>query len=343
MDSLKLSSFKLECCLFLVLIGVASAQLSPNFYSSSCPNALSTIQSAVQAAVNNESRMGASLLRLHFHDCFVNGCDGSVLLDDTANFTGEKTAIPNNGSLRGFDVIDNIKSQVENICAGVVSCADILAVAARDSVVALGGQNWTVQLGRRDSTTANRSLANANLPAPTLNLDQLISLFSNLGFTTQELVALSGAHTIGQARCTTFRSRIYNETNINSTFATSLQGNCPSNGGDNNISPLDTTTPTSFDNAYFTNLLNLKGLLHSDQELFSSNGTGSTNSTVSNYSSNSTAFFNDFSNAMLKMGNMSVLTGTNGEIRTNCRSVNSASLSSIDTKIIDLITSLFDI
>lgn len=334
-------SLKLQFCLFWVIIGAATAQLSPNFYSSSCPNALSTIQSAVQSAVKNESRMGASLLRLHFHDCFVNGCDGSILLDDTANFTGEKTAIPNLNSVRGFEVIDTIKSQLENACAGVVSCADILAVAARDSVVALGGQNYTVLLGRRDSTTANITVANSNLPAPTLNLSQLVSLFSNNGFTTQELVALSGAHTIGQARCTSFRSRIYNETNINSTFATSLQANCPSSGGDNNTSPLDTTSPTTFDNAYFTNLLSLKGLLHSDQQLYSGNG-GSTDSQVSSYSSNSSAFFTDFSNAMIKMGNMSILTGSSGEIRTNCRKINSAGLNLLDNNIIDIITTLFD-
>lgn len=334
-------NFKLQSCFIWLVIGAASAQLSPNFYSSSCPNALSTIQSAVQSAVNNESRMGASLLRLHFHDCFVNGCDGSLLLDDTANFTGEKTAIPNLNSVRGFEVIDTIKSQVENVCAGVVSCADILAVAARDSVVALGGPSWTVLLGRRDSTTANISAANAILPAPTLNITQLITLFSGLGFTNQDLVALSGAHTIGQARCTTFRSRIYNETNINSTFATSLQANCPSSGGDNNTSPLD-KTPTTFDNTYFNDLLTLQGVLHSDQELFTGNN-GTTDSQVSSYGSNSTTFFADFASAMLKMGNMSVLTGTSGEIRTNCRRPNTASSNLAENyNIFDVITSLFD-
>lgn len=53
------------------MAAVASAQLSATFYDTSCPRALATIKSAVTAAVNKENRMGASLLRLHFHDCFV--------------------------------------------------------------------------------------------------------------------------------------------------------------------------------------------------------------------------------------------------------------------------------
>lgn len=58
-------------------------------------------------------------------------------MDDTSSLTGEKTAGPNANSVRGYDVVDTIKTQLENICSGVVSCADILAVAARDSVVAV--------------------------------------------------------------------------------------------------------------------------------------------------------------------------------------------------------------
>jgi len=64
----------------------------------------------------------------------MQGCDASVLLDDADNFTGEKNSFPNANSLRGFEVIDNIKSKLEDMCKGVVSCADILAVAARDAV-----------------------------------------------------------------------------------------------------------------------------------------------------------------------------------------------------------------
>nr|KYP69469.1 Peroxidase 52 [Cajanus cajan] len=265
--------------------------------------------------------MGASLLRLFFHDCFVNGCDGSILLDDTSSFTGEKNANPNRNSARGFDVIDNIKSAVEKVCPGVVSCADILAITARDSVEILGGPTWNVKLGRRDAKTASQSAANNGIPAPTSNLNQLISRFSALGLSTKDLVALSGGHTIGQARCTNFRARIYNESNIDSSFASTRKSSCPqsSGSGDNNLAPLDLQTPTTFDNYYFRNLVQKKGLLHSDQQLY--NG-GSTDSIVRGYSTDQSSFSSDFASAMIKMGDISPLTGSNGEVRKNCRRVN---------------------
>uniref|UniRef100_A0A3Q7H164 peroxidase n=1 Tax=Solanum lycopersicum TaxID=4081 RepID=A0A3Q7H164_SOLLC len=293
------------------------ADLSSDYYEKSCPKAMYTIKNAVANAVTNERRMGASLLRLHFHDCF--GCDASVLLDDTTDFTGEKSAKPNSNSIRGFDVIDKIKSQIEKLCPGIVSCADIIAVAARDSVVLLGGPSWTVELGRRDSTTASLDTANSDIPSPSLDLNDLITNFANKGFTAKEMVALSGGHTIGKAQCTTFRARVYNETNIDSSLATSLKSNCPSTGGDDTLSSLDATTPVLFDNHFYKNLVNNKGILHSDQQLYSG---GSTDSQVKSYSTNPIAFDADFAKAMVKLGNLSPLTGTNGQIRTNCRKIN---------------------
>ncbi|CAL9092887.1 peroxidase 4-like [Musa acuminata AAA Group] len=307
--------------LLLSVLGSASAQLSTGFYSSSCPNLLSTVKPVVHSAIYSEQRMGASLLRLFFHDCFVNGCDASLLLDDTSNFTGEKTATPNQNSVRGFDVIDKIKTAVEKACPGVVSCADILAITARDAVVILGGPNWDVKLGRRDAKTASLSGANNNIPPPSSSLSNLISKFSAQGLSRQDMVALAGAHTIGQARCISFRSRIYNDTNIDSSLATTRQSNCPSTSGsgDGNLAPLDLQTPTTFDNDYFKNLVNLKGLLHSDQQLFSN---GSTDSLVKTYSASPSKFASDFAAAMIKMGDISPLTGSQGEIRNNCRMVN---------------------
>lgn len=129
----------------------------------------------------------------------------------------------------------------------------------------------------------------------------------------------TGSHTIGQARCLMFRQRIYNETNIDSEFAKSLKSNCPSTGSDGNLSPLDVTSPVIFDNAYFKNLVNSKGLFHSDQQLFSG---GSTDSQVTTYSTSSSTFYTDFANAMVKMGNLSPLTGSSGQIRTDCKKIN---------------------
>ncbi|XP_017983831.1 PREDICTED: peroxidase 4 [Theobroma cacao] len=319
-------SFSVVFMFVLVLLimrsSSTSAQLSTNFYSKSCPKVFSTVKSAVQSAVSKERRMGASLVRLFFHDCFVNGCDGSILLDDTSSFKGEKTAGPNNNSVRGFNVVDDIKAKVEKVCPGVVSCADIVAIAARDSVVILGGPDWDVKLGRRDSKTASFSAANSGvIPPPTSTLSQLINRFQARGLSAKDMVALSGAHTIGKARCILFRARIYNETNIDSSFAKARRSSCPrtSGSGDNNLAPLDVGTPDSFDTNYFQNLLNQKGLLHSDQILF--NG-GSTDSLVKTYSSRTKTFYSDFVTAMIKMGDITPLTGSSGEIRKNCRRPN---------------------
>uniref|UniRef100_J3KVH6 Peroxidase n=1 Tax=Oryza brachyantha TaxID=4533 RepID=J3KVH6_ORYBR len=209
----------------LVAATTGNAQLDPHFYDSVCPAALPTIKRVVEEAVAAEPRMGASLLRLHFHDCFVNGCDGSILLDDTPFFTGEKNAAPNMNSVRGFDVIDRVKDAVNAACRGnVVSCADIVAVAARDSIVALGGPSYHVPLGRRDARTASQAAANNSIPAPTFNLDRLVSSFASQGLSVQDLVLLSGGHTLGFSRCTNFRDRLYNETaTLDGSLAASLQ------------------------------------------------------------------------------------------------------------------------
>lgn len=307
--------------ILILFFGASNAQLSASFYAKTCPKLFTTVKSTVQSAISKEARMGASLLRLHFHDCFVNGCDGSILLDDTSTFTGEKQAAPNANSVRGFDVVDDIKSAVESVCPGVVSCADLLAITARDSVSILGGPHWDVKLGRRDARTASQAAANNSIPAPTFNLSRLISSFQAKGLSAQDMVALSGSHTIGQARCTNFRARIYNETNIQSSFAKTRQQNCPktTGSGDNNLAPLDLQTPTKFDNYYFQNLVNLKGLLHSDQQLY--NG-GSTDSLVRTYYNKPSTFSSDFAASMIKMGDISPLTGSNGEIRKNCRKIN---------------------
>lgn len=307
--------------LLLLSCSACQANLSSSFYDKTCPNALSTIRSTIRSAIARERRMAASLIRLHFHDCFVQGCDASILLDNSSSIISEKFVTQNNNSVRGFEVIDKAKAAVEKACPGVVSCADILAVAARDSSVYVGGPSWTVKLGRRDSTTASASLASSDLPRFTASLQSLIDLFDTKGLSERDMVALSGSHTIGQAQCLTFRARIYSGSDIDAGFASTRRRRCPStNGvGDGNLAPLDLVTPNSFDNNYFKNLLQKKGLLQSDQILLSG---GSTDSIVNEYIKSPSTFSSDFAAAMVRMGDIEPLTGSDGIIRKVCNVVN---------------------
>ncbi|XP_058225001.1 peroxidase 9 [Rhododendron vialii] len=302
--------------------------LCPEFYEFSCPQANDIVMSVLEKAIGREPRMAASLLRLHFHDCFVQGCDASILLDDSATIASEKKSGPNNNSVRGFDVIDDIKAKLEQACPQTVSCADVLALSARGSTVLSGGPSWELPLGRRDSKTASLSASNANIPAPNSTIQTLIALFNRQGLNEADLVALSGSHTIGVARCVTFRQRLYNQNGNNQpdatlerTYYNGLKNTCPRIGGDNNISPLDLASPIRFDNTYFKLILQGQGLLNSDEVLLTGN-VGKTMELVKEYAGNGGVFFEQFANSMVKMGNISPLTGSNGEIRKNCRQIN---------------------
>ncbi|XP_061367120.1 peroxidase 10-like [Gastrolobium bilobum] len=303
-------------------------QLGYNFYDTTCPKFPMIVRSSVWSAIRNETRMTASLLRLHFHDCIVNGCDGSVLLDDTPDFTGEKNAFPNKNSLRGFEVIDNIKEEVERSCPSTVSCADILAFAAREAVSMSWGPFWPVALGRRDATTTTQDAANQQVPSPFDSLEIITAKFTSKGLDLNDVVILSGAHTIGFAHCSTFQRRLFDfkssgkpDPVLDPLLLSKLQSMCPNKDTSNSniLAPLDVTSSCTFDNAYYTNLVSNKGLLESDQAL---NGDPKTAAKVNYYSTNRFSFYNDFSASMVKLSNVGVLTGQNGQIRKKCGSVN---------------------
>ncbi|GAU31499.1 hypothetical protein TSUD_332740 [Trifolium subterraneum] len=187
--------YSILAVIILTLLNPSNAQLTSTFYTNTCPNVSSIVRNVIQQALQNDSRIAASLIRLHFHDCFVNGCDASILLDQGGNITlSEKNAVPNNNSARGFNVVDNIKTSIENSCPGVVSCADILALASEASVSLSGGPAWNVLLGRRDGLIANQSGANTSIPAPTGSLANITAKFAAVGLNTSDLIALSGNH-----------------------------------------------------------------------------------------------------------------------------------------------------
>jgi len=109
--------------------------LSFDFYKKSCPKAESIVKEFLSSAVQQNVRLAAALIRLHFHDCFVQGCDASVLLDSTPTQPSEQLSPPNL-TLRpaAFKAVNDIRARLEQACGRVVSCADIVALAARESV-----------------------------------------------------------------------------------------------------------------------------------------------------------------------------------------------------------------
>lgn len=142
------------------------------------------------------------------------------------------------------------------------------------------------------------------------------------------IICLSGSHTIGFSRCTSFRQRLYNQSGngspditLEQSYATNLRQRCPPSGGDQNLSELDINSAGKFDNSYFKNLIENMGLLNSDQVLFSSNEESS--ELVKKYAEDQEEFFEQFAESMIKMGNLSPLTGSSGEIRKSCRKINS--------------------
>ncbi|AQK41941.1 peroxidase 2 [Zea mays] len=298
-----------------------TALLQYNFYGSSCPKAEEAVRNATQKIISDDPTMGAAFVRLFFHDCFVRGCDASILLDQSnSNPQPEKLAIP----LRGYAQVNTIKAAVEAVCPGVVSCADILAYAARDSAAASGGFAFAMPGGRRDGSVSNLNDIPGNLPAPNMQVQDLIASFGSKGLSAADLVALSGAHSFGQTHCSFVTPRLYPavDATMNATFAAALKAVCPppsQGGGGTVLNNNRVTDPNKLSNQYYTNLATGQVMFTSDQTLTSSN---TTNKMVQDNAADPIAWMARFAGAMLKMGGIQVLTGTQGEIRRVCGATN---------------------
>ncbi|XP_077242066.1 peroxidase 27-like [Tasmannia lanceolata] len=319
--------FFLQLFAVLLLLEYTNSQgLQVGFYKNKCRDLEPTVIKTVAHFIWRAPSLAPSLLRLHFHDCFVRGCDGSVLLNSTSTTQAEKDSIPNQ-TLRGFQVIDAVKAAVENVCPGIVSCADILALVARDAVLLINGPYWEVPTGRRDGRVSLASEALANLPPPFFDISALKASFNKKGLDEKDLVVLSGAHTIGIGHCLSFSSRLYNfsgkgdtDPSLDPNYAIRLKELCP---------PTDVTTfvqmdPGSskiFDTHYYKIVTQRRGLFHSDASLL--NDTVTKTYIETQLKSLHPSFFKDFGVSMVKMGNIEVLTGSAGEIRKNCALVNS--------------------
>lgn len=275
-----------------------------------------------------------------------------MLLDDTPNMLGEKLALSNINSLRSFEVIDKVKEALEKSCPETVSCADIIIMASRDAVALVnpydsnllyiymfhllytnlfcckqsGGPSWEVKLGRKDSLTASQEDSNKIMPSPRSNASFLVDLFQQFHLSMKDLVALSGSHSIGQGRCFSIMFRLYNQSGtgrpdpaIEPNYRKKLNKLCPPKVDQNVTGDLD-ATPEIFDNQYFKDLVAGRGFLNSDETLFTY---PQTRKFVQLYRKDQTRFFKDFAKGMIKMGDLQ--SGRPGEIRRNCRVVNSHS------------------
>ncbi|KAA8535676.1 hypothetical protein F0562_030679 [Nyssa sinensis] len=313
---------------WLKVVAISYAQLSQDFYKGTCPNVESLVRSAVTQKFQQTFITAPATLRLFFHDCFVRGCDASVLLASPSGKV-EKDH-PDNLSLAGdgFDTVIKAKAAVDSDpqCRNKVSCADILALATRDVVALAGGPSYSVELGRRDGRISTIASVQHSLPHPDFSLDQLNTMFGSHGLSQTDMIALSGAHTIGFSHCGKFSKRIYNfspknriDPTLNLQYALQLRQMCPLNVDPSIAINMDPTTPPTFDNAYFQNLQQGKGLFISDQTLFTDTRS---KATVILFASSNAAFNQSFVTAITQLGRVGVKTGNQGEIRRDCNAVN---------------------
>lgn len=328
---------RVQLCLtpifFLVLVpcvarGPNALGLSYDFYNKTCPNVEKIIHNVVSQKLLEAPVTAAGALRIFFHDCFVEGCDASVLIASRESNKAERDAeinlsLPGDG----YDVFFRAKRALELQCPGFVSCADVMAIATRDLVNLVGGPRWEVKKGRRDGLISKASRVDGNLPQVNQTIPQLISLFKSRGLSTMDMVALSGGHTIGFSHCKEFMPRIYGynstfdiDPTMNQEYARTLRSPCPQKHLDPTVVALnDVTTPFIFDNAYYHNLKKGLGLLASDQMLVLD---PLTRGYVDMMAADQQLFFNYFVESMIKLGQVGVKTGSDGEIRRRCDSFN---------------------
>ena len=310
--------------------------LVPDFYKTKCPNVEQIVLDVVTKKTKETPGFIPGLIRLHFHDCFITGCDASILLTPQRyNHFAAEIAHPLNGlGMRGMNVIDEIKAELESKCPGVVSCADIIAYAARDAVVLAGNPRYSIPAGRRDGSNVDGSQPHG-LPAASYPVDLLTEMYAEKGLTKDDLIVLEGAHSIGQSKCSgsiVVKDVVLNATGseqvINQQFKNMVQQKyCPPKPTPELDAFHVPLNPEKIDTAwgvtFFNNLMQGKGILPSDLAMFADS---TTHDLVLKYAANQTLWAQAFNDAMTKIGKINVKTGEEGDIRKQCSVLNSVYL-----------------
>ncbi|CAL4976687.1 unnamed protein product [Urochloa decumbens] len=343
---------RLSAAVLLALVAVQAAvllsavpsteasELQVGYYSKKCKGLENVIKWHVIKALKANRRTGAALVRLLFHDCFVRGCDGSVLLDASYENPHPEKEAPVNIGLAAFDLLEEIKAAVEDRCPGVVSCSDLLIYAARDasSILSNGHVHFDVPAGRLDGYVSKAEEAQAELPDSTDDVEKLIANFAKKNFTVEELVILSGAHSIGQGHCSSFTGRLSEPNDqITPAYRDLLKYKCSQGSNppvDNNIRDEDYDVvgrfmpgfvsrvrkiPDFLDNSYYHNNLAKIVTFHSDWTLLTQKEAFGH---VKEYAENGTLWDEDFSDSLVKLSKLPMPAGSKGEIRKKCSVIN---------------------
>ncbi|CAJ2661039.1 unnamed protein product [Trifolium pratense] len=297
-----------------------------HYYNQTCHLAEVYVRHQVKLLWDNDKSITAKLLRLVYTDCFITGCDASILLDEGPN--PEKKA-PQNRGLGGFALIDNIKTVLESRCPGIVSCADILHLAARDAAKMAGAPGYPVFTGRKDGMKSDA--ASVDLPSPSISWQESLAYFKSRGLDVLDMTTLLGAHTLGQTHCSFILDRLYNfngtgnsDPSLDATFRDKLRGLCPPKTKKGQHDPLVFLNPESgsnyiFRESYYKRILRNEAVLGIDQQLLYGDDT---KEITDEFAAGFEDFRREFAHSMFKMGNIKVLTGNQGEIRRNCRFTN---------------------
>ncbi|VAI80199.1 unnamed protein product [Triticum turgidum subsp. durum] len=298
----------LLCALVAVQVALLAAssaeagELVVGYYDKKCRGVENVVQWHVRRALKTNRRAGAALVRLLFHDCFVRGCDASVLLDASPENPHPEKEAPVNIGLAAFDLLEEIKAAVED--------------------------------RRLDGHVSSAAEAQAELPDSTFTVQQLIDNFARKDFDVEELVILSGAHSIGVGHCSSFTGRLTAPPEqINPAYRNLLNHKCHQGANPavvNNVRDEDYETVSKFmpgftsrvrkisdflDNTFYHNNLARIVSFNSDWQLMTHT---EARGHVHEYADNATLWDGDFADSLLKLSKLSMPAGSKGGIRKKC-------------------------
>nr|DAD27949.1 TPA_asm: hypothetical protein HUJ06_029417 [Nelumbo nucifera] len=301
-----------------LLFQAGCSDLQLNYYSKSCPKAEEIVKEEVMKLYEKHGNTAVSWVRNLFHDC-MESCDASLLLETANGIVSEKTSQRSFG-MRNFKYVNTIKQALETQCPMTVSCADIVALSAREGVVMLGGPHIAMKTGRRDARESHVAVINDFIPNHNDSMSLVLSRFQSIGIDAEGTVALL----VGRVHCVNLVDRLYPNVDptLNPNYSEYLKGRCQSPQPDPEAviyARNDRETPMILDNMYYKNLLSHKGLLLVDQQLVSD---PVTLPFVEKMASDNGYFHDQFSRALLLLSENNPLAGDQGEIRKDCRFVN---------------------